>query len=88
MRRHSQPTLFLLLALLAAQGLRFIASADAITINDDAMLHAVEILHDVATGAADYKFLPPQRVRSGRGTTRLARTSRSSAIATRPSTTT
>jgi PelA/Pel-15E family pectate lyase len=36
---------------------------DAITINDDAMLHAVEILHDVATGAADYKFLPPALVR-------------------------
>ncbi len=31
---------------------------DAITINDDAMTHAVEILHDVATGAPDYKFLP------------------------------
>ena len=31
---------------------------DAITINDDAMLHAVEILHDVAAGAADYAFLP------------------------------
>ena len=27
---------------------------DAITINDDAMTHAVEILHDVASGAADY----------------------------------
>ena len=27
---------------------------DAITINDDAMTHAVEILHDVATGAPDY----------------------------------
>lgn len=36
---------------------------DAITINDDAMLHATEILHDVATGAADYKFLPPALVR-------------------------
>ena len=31
---------------------------DAITINDDAMTHAVEILHDVATGAADYLFVP------------------------------
>jgi PelA/Pel-15E family pectate lyase len=31
---------------------------DAITINDDAMTHAVEILHDVATGAADYRFVP------------------------------
>jgi len=32
---------------------------DAITINDDAMLHAVEILSDVANGAPDYRFLPP-----------------------------
>ncbi|MGO8758719.1 MAG: pectate lyase [Terracidiphilus sp.] len=31
---------------------------DAITINDDAMTHAVEILHDSATGAPDYAFLP------------------------------
>ena len=31
---------------------------DAITINDDAMTHAIEILHDVADGAPDYKFLP------------------------------
>jgi PelA/Pel-15E family pectate lyase len=31
---------------------------DAITVNDDAMTHAVEILHDVAEGAPDYKFLP------------------------------
>jgi PelA/Pel-15E family pectate lyase len=31
---------------------------DAITVNDDAMLHAVEILHDVANGTADYTFLP------------------------------
>ena len=30
---------------------------DAITINDDAMTHAVEILHDVATGAPDYLFV-------------------------------
>ncbi len=30
---------------------------DAITINDDAMTHAVKILHDVATGAADYLFV-------------------------------
>jgi PelA/Pel-15E family pectate lyase len=36
---------------------------DAITVNDDAMLHAVEILHDVATGAADYAFLSPALVR-------------------------
>jgi PelA/Pel-15E family pectate lyase len=32
---------------------------DAITVNDDAMTHAVEILHDVSEGAADYAFLPP-----------------------------
>jgi len=31
---------------------------DAITINDDAMTHAVEILHDVATSSADYLFVP------------------------------
>jgi PelA/Pel-15E family pectate lyase len=31
---------------------------DAITINDDAMLHAVEILHDVATRAPNFTFLP------------------------------
>jgi PelA/Pel-15E family pectate lyase len=31
---------------------------DAITINDDAMTHAVEILYDVATGAADYLYVP------------------------------
>jgi PelA/Pel-15E family pectate lyase len=31
---------------------------DAITINDDAMLHAVEILRDVAGRAPDYAFLP------------------------------
>jgi len=31
---------------------------DAITINDDAMTHAIEILHDVAEGAPEYKFLP------------------------------
>jgi PelA/Pel-15E family pectate lyase len=31
---------------------------DAITINDDAMTHAIEILNDVAEGAPDYKFLP------------------------------
>ncbi|MGB6696146.1 MAG: pectate lyase [Terracidiphilus sp.] len=30
---------------------------DAITINDDAMLHAIEILHDTATGAPDYMFV-------------------------------
>jgi PelA/Pel-15E family pectate lyase len=33
---------------------------DAITINDDAMTHAVEILHDVATGAPDYLFVSAQ----------------------------
>jgi PelA/Pel-15E family pectate lyase len=33
---------------------------DAITINDDAMTHAVEILHDVATGAENYRFLPAE----------------------------
>jgi PelA/Pel-15E family pectate lyase len=31
---------------------------DAITINDGAMLHAIEILRDVASGAPDYAFLP------------------------------
>ena len=36
---------------------------DAITINDDAMTHAVEILHDVAEGAPDYKFLPAAMVK-------------------------
>jgi len=36
---------------------------DAITINDDAMTHAVEILNDVATGAADYTFLPAAMVK-------------------------
>jgi PelA/Pel-15E family pectate lyase len=30
---------------------------DAITMNDDAMLHAIEILQDVAEGAPDYRFL-------------------------------
>lgn len=39
---------------------------DAITLNDDAMLHAIEILHDVADGAPDYKFLPaPLATRAG-----------------------
>jgi PelA/Pel-15E family pectate lyase len=37
---------------------------DAITINDDAMLHTIEILHGVATGSAEYKFLPPAFKRS------------------------
>ncbi len=32
---------------------------DAITINDDAMLHAVEILCDVAAGADDYAYVSP-----------------------------
>jgi len=36
---------------------------DAITINDDAMTHAIEILHDVATGAANYTFLPSEMVK-------------------------
>jgi PelA/Pel-15E family pectate lyase len=36
---------------------------DAITINDDAMTHAVEILHDVAEGAPDYTFVPRELVR-------------------------
>lgn len=31
---------------------------DAITINDDAMLHAIEILRNVADGAPDYRYLP------------------------------
>jgi PelA/Pel-15E family pectate lyase len=36
---------------------------DTITINDDAMTHAVEILNDVAEGAPDYKFLPAAMVK-------------------------
>jgi PelA/Pel-15E family pectate lyase len=36
---------------------------DTITINDDAMTHAVEILHDVAEGAPDLKFLPAAMVK-------------------------
>lgn len=36
---------------------------DAITINDDAMLHAVEILRDVVDGAPDYRFLPRRLAR-------------------------
>ena len=31
---------------------------DAITVNDDAMLHAIEILHAIATGSAEFAFLP------------------------------
>ena len=31
---------------------------DAITINDDAMIHAIEILQNVATRAPNYRFLP------------------------------
>jgi PelA/Pel-15E family pectate lyase len=31
---------------------------DAITINDDAMLHAIEVLHDAADPAGDYNYLP------------------------------
>jgi PelA/Pel-15E family pectate lyase len=39
---------------------------DAITINDDAMTHAVEILHDAATGAPDYLFVSaPLKKRAG-----------------------
>ncbi|MGA9671738.1 MAG: pectate lyase [Terracidiphilus sp.] len=33
---------------------------DAITINDDAMTHAVQILRDVSEGAPDYAFLPQE----------------------------
>lgn len=36
---------------------------DAITVNDDAMLHAVEILQAVATRSADYAFLPASLAR-------------------------
>ncbi len=36
---------------------------DAITINDDAMLHAIEILHDAADHAPEYTFLPAVLVR-------------------------
>ena len=36
---------------------------DAITINDDAMLHAIEILQNVADRAPDYNFLPQQLAR-------------------------
>jgi PelA/Pel-15E family pectate lyase len=36
---------------------------DTITINDDAMTHAVEILNDVAEGAPNYKFLPAAMVK-------------------------
>jgi PelA/Pel-15E family pectate lyase len=32
---------------------------DAITINDDADLHAIEVLHDAADPAGDYNYLPP-----------------------------
>ena len=39
---------------------------DAITINDDAMLHAIEILQDVAGGAADFRFLPAAMVQRAR----------------------
>ncbi len=31
---------------------------DAITVNDNAMLHAIEILHDLAAGSAEFAFLP------------------------------
>ncbi|MGH9589954.1 MAG: pectate lyase [Terracidiphilus sp.] len=36
---------------------------DAITINDDAMLHAIEILRDVANRAPDYSYLPQRLAR-------------------------
>ncbi|HTW60876.1 MAG TPA: pectate lyase [Terracidiphilus sp.] len=36
---------------------------DAITINDDAMIHAVEILDGVARGAPEYAFVPHSLVR-------------------------
>jgi PelA/Pel-15E family pectate lyase len=36
---------------------------DTITINDDAMTHAVEILKDVAVGAPNFKFLPAAMVK-------------------------
>jgi PelA/Pel-15E family pectate lyase len=36
---------------------------DAITLNDNAMLHAIEILRDVAQRAPDYGFLPKSLVR-------------------------
>jgi PelA/Pel-15E family pectate lyase len=36
---------------------------DAITINDDAMTHAVQILEDVALRAPDYRFLPAAMVK-------------------------
>ncbi len=39
---------------------------DAITLNDDAMLHAVEILHQVATGAPDFQFVPLKLARRAR----------------------
>ncbi|HEV2325289.1 MAG TPA: pectate lyase [Terracidiphilus sp.] len=39
---------------------------DAITINDDAMLHAIEILRDVADGAPDYRSLPQRLARRAR----------------------
>jgi len=32
---------------------------DAITINDDAMLHAIEVLRDTGDAAMDYAYLPP-----------------------------
>jgi PelA/Pel-15E family pectate lyase len=32
---------------------------DAITINDDAMLHAIEVLHDAADPTGDFAYLPP-----------------------------
>lgn len=36
---------------------------DAITINDDAMLHAVEVLQEVATDASDFRFVSKKLVR-------------------------
>jgi PelA/Pel-15E family pectate lyase len=50
-----------------ADGLRFGRSKglyhDAITINDGAMLHAIEILRDVADRAPDYSYLPRRLAR-------------------------
>jgi PelA/Pel-15E family pectate lyase len=36
---------------------------DAITLNDDAMLHAIQILHNVADRSADYSFVPEPLVK-------------------------
>jgi PelA/Pel-15E family pectate lyase len=39
---------------------------DAITINDGAMLHAIEILHNVATGAPEFRFVSKELVKRAR----------------------